>query len=88
MTSQYPPDPLPLQPTQIPPDGIRQLLGHLIRYYARTPSRAVAGSIVRHIDQLCSHPRFDGDRSERCALLRLKAHWRWLARDTPEGRVN
>ena len=61
------------------PESIRQRLAQLIRHYVESRSPAVAGAVVRHIELLCAHPAFEGDSNERCALLRLRAHWRWLA---------
>ena len=61
------------------PEAIERQLGQLMRHYLRTRSPAIALSVVRHIETLCEHPRFGGGSSERCAYLRLRAHWRWLA---------
>ncbi len=61
------------------PEAIRQRLATLIGRYAQTRSPKLAGSIVRHIEAICMHPRFDGDGEDLCGYLRLKAHWRWLA---------
>ena len=61
------------------PDAIRQRLAGLIARYAQTRSPKLAGSIVRHIEAICMHPRFDGDGEDLCDYLRLKTHWRWLA---------
>ena len=61
------------------PETIRLRLGDLITRYAQTRSPALAGSIVRHIEAICTHPGFDGDGEDLCSYLRLKTHWRWLA---------
>jgi hypothetical protein len=61
------------------PEAIELQLGSLIRHYLRTQSPAIAQSVVRHIEQLCAHPGYDGEPADRCAYLRLRAHWRWLA---------
>ena len=61
------------------PEAIRLRLGHLITRYAQTRSPAIAGTIVRHIELICTHPGFDGDSEDLCSYLRLKTHWRWLA---------
>jgi hypothetical protein len=71
----------------VPPETIERRLGKLIRYYVRTRSPAIAQSVVRHIEQLCAHPGYDGEPAERCAYLRLRAHWRWLARSAQPGRA-
>ena len=63
----------------LPPNAIEQRLGGLIRHYLRTRSPAIAQSVVRHIETLCTHPAFEGDSAQRCAYLRLRMHWRWLA---------
>jgi hypothetical protein len=63
---------------ELPPDAIEQRLGDLIRHYVRERSPTIAQTIVDHIEALCAHPDFEGDSTERCAYLRLKAHWRWL----------
>ncbi|WP_078118294.1 hypothetical protein [Thiosocius teredinicola] len=65
---------------QLPPDAIEERLAHLIRHYLQTRSPAIAGSVVRHIETLCAHPAFEGGATELCSYLRLKTHWRWLAR--------
>lgn len=64
---------------ELSPDAIEQRLGDLIRHYVRKRSPTTAQSIVVHIEALCSHPEFNGDSSDRCGYLRLRAHWRWLA---------
>ncbi|MCB1926201.1 MAG: ATP dependent RNA helicase [Gammaproteobacteria bacterium] len=61
------------------PDLIRNRVALLIRHYLSTRSPAIAASVVRHIEQLCDHPEFDGDSEERCMYLRLRRHWRWLS---------
>lgn len=68
-----------VRPEDQSPDTIEQRLGQLIRHYLQTRSPAIASSVVRHIEILCAHPGFEGDSAERCAYLRLKTHWRWLA---------
>jgi hypothetical protein len=77
---------LPIDSPRLPalaPEAVRQRLGNLIRHYARTRSPAIARSVVRHIDALCSHPELECDATERCAYLRLRTHWRWLAQVEP-----
>ena len=64
---------------ELPPDAIKQRLGDLIRRHVRERSPTIALSVVRHIEALCAHPEFDGDSTDRCGYLRLRAHWRWLA---------
>jgi hypothetical protein len=66
------------------PDAIEQRLGRLIRHYLRTRSPTIARWVVQHIETLCAHPGFEGDPSERCAYLRMRAHWRWLAHAEPD----
>ncbi|MCB1722306.1 MAG: ATP dependent RNA helicase [Chromatiaceae bacterium] len=68
------------------PDGLRERVAQLIRHYVDTRSPAIAASVVRHIEQLCDHPGFEGDSHERCMFLRLRAHWRWLAASHPASR--
>jgi hypothetical protein len=63
----------------VPPEVIELQLGTLICHYLKTRSPAIAQSVVRHIEQLCAHPSYDGEPADRCAYLRLRAHWRWLA---------
>lgn len=63
-------------------DSIRQQICNLIRRYVENRSSTIAVSIVQHIEALCDHPGFNGTSSDRCAYLRLKTHWRWLA-DNP-----
>lgn len=65
------------------PESIKRRLGALIRGYVHTRSPAIARSVVHHIEALCSHPQLECDPSERCAYLRLRAHWRWLAQVEP-----
>ena len=60
-------------------DDIEHRLGRLIRQYVHTRSPTIALSVVRHLDCLCTHPAFESDPKERCAYLRLRMHWRWLA---------
>ena len=64
----------------LPPDDIERRLGRLIRHYLRSRSPAIASSVVWHIELLCSHPGFAVDSRERRNYLRLRAHWRWLAK--------
>jgi hypothetical protein len=73
--------------SQLPPDAIERRLGDLIRYYVRWRSPAVAQSVVSHIEALCAHPQFEGGASERCAYLRLRSHWRWLAQTGPSRQT-
>jgi hypothetical protein len=75
---------LPEQPAEPVPDPVEQRLGQLIHHYARSRSPAIAQSVVRHIELLCDDPGFEGDCSERCSYLRMKAHWRWLAKHPSE----
>ena len=71
---------------ELPPETIKQRLGQLIRHYVASRSPAIASSVVRHIEVLCAHPAYDGDSHERCAFLRLRAHWRWLAQARVSGQ--
>ena len=64
---------------EMTPETIKKRLGRLIRHYVARRSPAIANSVVRHIEVLCAHPAYDGDGQERCAFVRLRAHWRWLA---------
>ncbi|MGD8591144.1 MAG: ATP dependent RNA helicase [Chromatiales bacterium] len=66
-------------------EEIEQRIGCLIRHYLRSRSPATALSVVSHIEALCDHPDLVGDAVERCVYLRMRAHWRWLARITPTG---
>ncbi len=75
----------PVQPAGVSTDMIEQRLGKLIRHYVQTRSPAIASSVVRHIEMLCTHPGFEGGSSELCSYLRLKTHWRWLAMDSATG---
>ena len=74
--------------TELPPDAIERLLRILIRHYIRVRSPAIARSVVSHIEMLCAHPGFEGDSTERCAYLRLRAHWRWLAEAASRQQVD
>jgi hypothetical protein len=60
-------------------DSIKQHIGNLIRRYVENRSATIALSIVQHIEALCAHPGFNDTGRDRCAYLRLRAHWRWLA---------
>jgi len=71
---------------ELPPETIKRRLRQLIRYYLSCRSPAIASSVVRHIEVLCAHPAYDGDSDERCAFLRLRVHWRWLARARVSGQ--
>ena len=71
----------------LPPETIEHRLGKLIRDYVWTRSPTIAQSVVQHIEQLCAHPGFDGEPAQRCAYLRLRAHWRWLARSAHSERA-
>lgn len=66
--------------TRLTPETLERRLAQLIRAYVRTGSPLVASSVVRHIESLCGHPGFAPRDGDRCAYLRLNAHWRWLAR--------
>ncbi|MCB1786829.1 MAG: ATP dependent RNA helicase [Chromatiaceae bacterium] len=68
--------------TRYTTEALEQRLGQLIRHYLETRSPAIANSVVRHIELLCSHPGFEGGSGVLCSYLRLKAHWRWLAGPT------
>jgi len=69
-----------------PTEALERRIANLIRHYLRTRSPAIAQSVVRHIEQLCSHPGFEGDARARCAYLRLRTHWRWLAQNATPAR--
>jgi len=73
--------------SELPPGAIEQRLGNLIRLYVQRRSPAIARSVVVHIEALCSHPGFESDSTERCAYLRLRAHWCWLADLTRDWRA-
>jgi hypothetical protein len=66
-------------------DDIEQRIGSLIGHYLCSRSPAIALSVVRHIELLCAHPGFEGDTAQRCVYLRMRAHWRWLARTASVG---
>lgn len=75
------------QLTDFPPDVIERHVGRLIREYVRSQSPDIAHSVLRHIEALCLHPGFEGGSRERCAYLRLRAHWRWIADDAGSRQI-
>lgn len=72
---------------ELAPDAIERRLDNLIRHYVRLRSATIARSVVSHIEALCAHPGFEGDSTERCAYLRLRVHWSWLADAAPSRKV-
>jgi len=78
----------PTSPKQANPftaEDLEQRIGILIRHYLRSRSPAIALSVARHIEALCSHPGFEGGTAQRCVYLRMRAHWRWLAQISTAG---
>ena len=69
------------------PDAIERRLGDLIRHYVQGRSPTIARSVVGCIEALCAHPGFEGDWADRCAYLRLRTHWRWLAEAASRQQV-
>jgi len=54
-----------------------------IRRFAERPGKAAAVAVVESLGRLCHHPANGLDTPTRCALLRLRAHWRMVAFCTP-----
>jgi hypothetical protein len=75
----------PKRPNPLTVEELEQRIGSLIGHYLRSRSPAIALSVARHIEALCSHPDFEGDTAQRCVYLRMRAHWRWLAQTAPAG---
>lgn len=71
---------------ELSPEVIEKRLHWLIRHYLYSRSPAIAGAVVGLIERLCKHPDYAGDSRERCAYLRLRAHWHWLANPTGGGQ--
>lgn len=60
-------------------DVIESTIADLVRRYARGPSLALAQSVARHCEALCTHPELR-DPESYCAYRRLARHWGFLAR--------
>ncbi len=61
------------------PESLQRRIGWLIRRYLHARSADVAQAIVRHINGLCAHPRFNPAIEERCVYRRMARDWSVLA---------
>lgn len=67
------------------PQALSIRLANLIHHYTERRSSAAARAVLQTIDRLRQHPGNQWDMADRCACLRLRAHWQMLAQTSREG---
>lgn len=66
------------------PQALSVRLANLIYHYTDRRSSAAARAVLQTIDRLRQHPENQWDMADRCACLRLRAHWQMLAQISRE----
>lgn len=79
-------NPQPFQPTaSVSVDRLQSPLALLMSRYVKNPSRSAAAAVIEAIDRRRQEPHPAWTADERCACLRLRAHWQMLTFTSPKG---